>query len=322
VRGGAGPPGRPLYEGDGGPYRCAGMEAVLRTESLGRRYGERVGVEALDLELSAGTIFGFLGPNGAGKTTTIRLLLGFLRPSSGSARLFGLDCWRDSARIKRDVGYLPSDLRLHAWMTGERALRVVGRVRGLDLSRAGGALAERFELELDVGVGAMSRGMRQKLGLVLALAHAPRLLVLDEPTSGLDPLMQDELVRLLRERAEAGHAVFFSSHTLSEVESICERVAIVRRGRIVADEELGELRRRARRRVEVTFVDAPACARAVAPLGLTIVRREGPRLTGVLDGPAGALGPWLAAPSVRDFSVSPPDLEALFRGYYRDGEVP
>ena len=296
------------------------MPDLIRAQDLRRTYGERVGVDSIDLRVGSGTIFGFLGPNGAGKTTTIRILLGFLRPSGGSAQVLGLDCWRDSHRIKRDVGYLPSDLRLYDWMTAESALSVVGRVRGMELSKAGLALAERFELEPDVRVRAMSRGTRQKLGIVLALAHEPRLLVLDEPTSGLDPLMQDELARALRERAAAGCTVFFSSHTLSEVESICDRVAIVRRGRIVEDEGLEELRRRALRTVELRFASAEACARAEPPAVLTSVTRGERSWRGELDGPAGVLREWLARQEVEDFSVSPPDLEALFRGFYRDEE--
>ena len=273
--------GRNLVEGDGDLVLVVTLVVVLvsshgvtrtaliETRGLTRRYGERVGLEDVDLAVGEGTVFGFLGPNGAGKTTAIRLLLGFLRPSAGSASVLGLDCWRDSHEIKRDVGYLPSDLRLWPWMTAESALRVAGRVRGRDLGPAGRALAERFEMEPDVRVRAMSRGMRQKLGVVLALAHDPRLLVLDEPTGGLDPLMQDELTSALRERAEAGCTVFFSSHTLSEVEATCDRVAIVRRGRIVADETLEVLRGRARRRVEVIFRDAEAARRAEPPAALS-----------------------------------------------------
>ncbi len=296
------------------------MESVIRTDRLSRNYGRRVGVDGVDLEVAAGTLFGFLGPNGAGKTTTIRLLLGFLRPSAGRASVLGLDCWRDSHRIKRDVGYLPSDLRLYSWMTGKSALRIVGRVRGQDLQAEGHAIAERFELEMDVRVRAMSRGMRQKLGLVLALAHRPKLLVLDEPTTGLDPLMQDELARALTEMAARGHTVFFSSHTLSEVEAVCDRVAFVRRGRLAADETIEGLRQRARRRVTITFRDAQAAAAAEPPAALVVEERRDRHWTGELLGDAGSIREWLAQEPVDDFVVGPPELDALFRSFYRDGE--
>ena len=172
--------------------------SVISTEALTHRYGRRIGIKDLSLSVPEGSLFGFLGPNGAGKTTTIRVLLGFLRPSSGRASLFGLDCWRESSRIKAEVGYLPGDLRLHSWMTGAQALALFGAIRCRDLRREGDELAQRFHLDLSVKVRNMSRGTRQKLGLILAMAHRPRLLVLDEPSASLDPLMQEELRSQLR----------------------------------------------------------------------------------------------------------------------------
>ena len=195
--------------------------AAIETDDLTRRYGARRGIERVSLTVPDGSRFGFLGPNGAGKTTTIRVLLGFLKPTAGQARVFGRDVWRESALIKSDVGYLPGDLRLYPWLSGELALRIFGGVRGRDLMRAGRELAERFALDLRVKVRNMSRGMRQKLGLILALAPRPKLLILDEPTASLDPLMQETLRAHLRELAARGHTVFFSSHTLSEVEQLC-----------------------------------------------------------------------------------------------------
>src|SRR5688572_11749408 len=176
------------------------MSAIV-THELTRRYGSRRGIERVSLAVPEGSLFGFLGPNGAGKTTTIRVLLGFLRPTAGDARVFGQDVWRHSSRIKADVGYLPGDLRLYPWMTGAAALRVFGAARRRDLTREGRDLAERFALDLRVRVRSMSRGTRQKLGLVLALAARPRLLVLDEPTASLDPLVQETLRAHLRDLA-------------------------------------------------------------------------------------------------------------------------
>ena len=295
----------------------SGETSVIHVENLTRRYGARRGIVNLSLDVPQGSLFGFLGPNGAGKTTTIRVLLGFLRPSSGSARLFDCDCWRDSAQIKADVGYLPGDLRLYPWINGTSALRLFGAARSRDLLKSGQSLADRFSLDLRVKVRNMSRGMRQKLGLILALAPRPRLLVLDEPTASLDPLMQDELRVLLREFARDGTTVFFSSHTLSEVEQLCDRVAIVREGRLVADESLESLRKRAGHQIIIRWKD-PTLARTLqAPNFLNVVRREDSTWQALLDGPMSELLPWLAAQPIGDLSIGRPDLETLFRQFYQ-----
>ncbi|MHC4421344.1 MAG: ABC transporter ATP-binding protein [Planctomycetota bacterium] len=290
--------------------------SVIVAEQLTRRYGRRVGMEQVNLQVPEGILFGFLGPNGAGKTTTIRVLLGFLRPSSGRATVFGLDCWRDSHRLKADVGYLPGDLRLYSPMTGEDHLRICGAVRRHDMLTPGTALAERFALDLRVPVRKMSRGMRQKLGLVLALAHRPRLLILDEPTASLDPLMRDQLIGHLKQMAAEGHTVFFSSHTLSEVERLCDRVAILREGRLVADRALDALRGEARRRVTILWA-ADARPEAIdAPPFLAIDERRDRRWQGSLTGPVPQLIRWLHDRPIEDLAIGHPDLDSLFRRYY------
>ncbi len=293
---------------------------VIATRNLSKRYGRRAGIADVNLEIPEGTVFGFLGPNGAGKTTTIRVLLGFLRPSAGQASVFGLDSWRDSARIKREVGYLPGDLRLYPWLTATSALRVFGRIRGLDLTGPGADLAQRFRLEPRLAVSKMSRGTRQKLGLVLALAHRPRLLVLDEPTSGLDPLVQQELAACLRELAADGHTVFFSSHTLSEVEKLCDRVAIVREGRIVSDEALDSFRERAPRAVTLLFEDAETAGRVEPPDFLALGERADDGWRCELKGSAPDLVRWAADQPIRDLTIGPPDLESLFHRFYQSAE--
>ncbi len=293
--------------------------SIISTHGLTRRYGTRTGVEGIDLEVPEGVLFGFLGPNGSGKTTTIRLLLGFLRPSAGAAQVMGLDCWRRSAEIKREVGYLPGDLRLYPWMTGRSALRMVGLVRGRDLRKPGADLAARFDLDLNVPVRKMSRGMRQKLGLICALAPAPQLLILDEPTSGLDPLMQDVLTTRLRELASNGHTVFFSSHTLSEVEQLCDRVAIVREGRLVADETLLSLRRSAQREVRLVFNSAEAAEHVAPPECLEALERRA-EWHARLSGSALELARWAAQQPLEDLTIDHPSLESLFRQYYRSPE--
>ena len=287
---------------------------VIVTEQLTRRYGARTGVEAVDLDVAQGARFGFLGPNGSGKTTTIRVLLGFLRPTAGSASVLGHDCWQASRRIKEDVGYLPGDLRLYPGLSGLDLLRIVGLVRRRDLSAAGRGLADRFGLDMSVPVRKMSRGMRQKLGLILALAPQPRVLVLDEPTTALDPLMQDALLDHLRELTAAGGTLFFSSHSLSEVERLCDRVAIVREGRVVADESLESLRARADREVTIRWA-APPPDRAPASLELT--RRDDHTWHGRLKGSARELVRWAHDLPLDDLVIAPPDLESLFRRYYR-----
>ena len=290
--------------------------SVIVAEQLTRRYGRRVGIEQVDLSVPEGTLFGFLGPNGAGKTTTIRVLLGFLRPTSGRAGVLGLDCWRDSHRIKTDVGYLPGDLRLYSSMTGEDHLRICGATRGCDMLGPGTALAEQFVLDLKVPVRKMSRGMRQKLGLILALAHRPRLLILDEPTVSLDPLMRDRLIEHLRRMAADGHTVFFSSHTLSEVERLCDRVAIVRDGRLAANETLEAMRARARRQVTIRWAADAQAAQIDAPAFLQIEERQGHVWRGNLNGPVPQLLGWIHGRRVEDLTIGHPDLDSLFRRYY------
>jgi len=291
--------------------------AIIETRGLTRFYGARRGIEGVDLAVAEGSLFGFLGPNGAGKTTTIRVLLGFLRPDSGSSRVFGMDCWAGSGRIKEEVGYVPGDLRLYPWMDGRSALSIFGKVRRREMLGPGKDLAERFGLDLGVRVRAMSKGMKQKLGLVLAMAHRPRLLVLDEPSSGLDPLIQEVLRVELRALAAAGHTVFFSSHSLSEVEALCDRVAIVRDGRLVADETLGELKTRAGHAVAIRWRGGAGTLEA--PEFLKVTRRDADEWEGMLEGPMEPLVRWLAGRPIDDLSIGRPDLERMFKRFYEAG---
>ncbi len=241
--------------------------SVIEIESLSRSYGRRRGIQSISFCVPQGTVFGFLGPNGAGKTTAIRVLVGLLRPSAGSARIRGLDCWRDSRAIKAEVGYMPGDVRLQPWLDGTQALTIWGQIRRRPLIAHGRELAEMFDLDLSVKVRNMSRGMRQKLGLILALAHRPKLLILDEPTVTLDPLMQAAVQNLLRAMAQQGHTILFSSHTLGEVDQLCDHVVMIRQGRIVANESLATLRRHAGHRVTIRWADAAARRRAAAVSG-------------------------------------------------------
>jgi ABC-2 type transport system ATP-binding protein len=294
-------------------------EAAIYTEALTRRYGARRGIEDVSLNVPQGALYGFLGPNGAGKTTTIRVLLGLMRPTSGTARVLGLDAWKKSRDVKAQLGYIPGDLRLYPWLNGKTAVSLFGRIRGIDMTAKAKELAEMFDLDLSVKVRRMSRGMRQKLGLVLSLAPAPRLLILDEPTSALDPLMQDRLQDYLQLVASKGTTVFFSSHTLGEVERLCERVAIVREGKIVADDTLDALKRKAGHEVEVQWAGDGSRGVDVLP-GLVLSTRSDVVWRGMYHGEIGALTAWLGGKQVEDVMIRRPDLETLFRKYYVSGE--
>lgn len=290
---------------------------AIEIRQLSKRYGRRVGVEGVSFAVPRGAIFGFLGPNGAGKTTTIRVLLGLLRPSSGSASILGRDCWSQSTEVKAQVGYLPGDLRLYPWLNARSAIDLVGRIRRCDIAAEGDRLVSAFDLDPTVRVKSMSRGMRQKLGLILALAHRPTVVILDEPTASLDPLMQVKLYDELRELAAGGSCVFLSSHTLDEVEKLCERVAIIRDGRIVADETIEGLRAKARRVVTLRWKgDAP---NATVDLGRIVeVFERGPeRWRGKLTGSAMELVRWCSTQPIADLSIEEPDLSALFQDFYR-----
>ena len=215
-------------------------ERVIETDRLTKRYGDARGIEDVSLSVEAGEVFGFLGPNGAGKTTTIRTLLNLMHPTSGSAQLFGLDSRRESLAIRARLGNLPGDFSIRPAADRARA-RVVPRGdprRARPRSRA--ELAERFHADLERPLGELSRGGRQKIGLIQAFFHAPELLILDEPTGGLDPLMQEEFLGLLREERERGASVFLSSHELDEVQRACDSVGIIRDGRLVAVEKVVE----------------------------------------------------------------------------------
>jgi ABC-2 type transport system ATP-binding protein len=288
---------------------------AIQLEKLTKYYGSRVGVDRLDLVVPEGRIFGFLGPNGSGKTTAIRLLMGFLRPDAGEARILGRNCFREGHQIRREVGYLPGDLRLYPWLTCRTALEICGKTRRQDLITAGFDLADELLLERDIPVRRMSHGTRQKLGLVLAMTHSPRLLILDEPTATLDPLVQATLFTHLRRLGASGHTVLFSTHVLSEVEELCESVAILRAGRLVEHASLSELRIRAGRCFTITWKSI-AGPIPDPPDFLCLRVRESHRWSGEINGPAMSLIQWCSTQPVEDVSISTPDVSTVFRSYY------
>lgn len=293
---------------------------VVSAEGLTKRYGSRRGVEELTFAVPAGEVFGFLGPNGAGKTTTIRLLVDLIRPTAGHARIFGLDARRDSLAIRRRVGYLPGDLRLYERLTGRELLAYFAHLRGLEGLGDSEQLAGRLDVDLSPPIRQLSKGNRQKLGLVQALMHRPELLVLDEPTSGLDPLVQQTFHELLDEATGEGRTVFLSSHVLSEVQRLAHRVAIVRDGRIQLVETVEGLRSRAFTRVEATFRALPGPDAFEGLAGVRELERRDPVVVLGLQGPIDPLLKRLARFEVVALDVHEADLEDVFLALYRGAD--
>ncbi|MFM9106192.1 MAG: ABC transporter ATP-binding protein [Chloroflexota bacterium] len=290
---------------------------AIRTSGLSRRYGKHLALDDLTLAVPTGAIYGFLGPNGAGKTTTIRILLGFIRPSSRAAALFGRDCWSDGVAARASVGFLVAADALYLDLTGTALLD-----HAAALSGAPPVLRDRLLDALELGRDALgrristySKGMKQKVALIAAMQHDPALLILDEPSDGLDPLIQRNFEQVLREANRRGATVFMSSHDLPEVERLCERVAIVRGGRLIAEETIASLARRHRRQATVLFNGPVPAALAAAP-GIRLVASDGVRADLEIDGEIGPLLSLLASLDVADLLLPPPRLEDIFMGFY------
>ena len=293
---------------------------VVEARGLTKFYGRERGVVDLDFSVVAGEVFGFLGPNGAGKTTTIRLMLDLIRPTRGRVTVFGVDPRRDVA-VRRRIGYLPGDLRLYERLTARELLTYFAHLRRLLGLGHGRQLADRLGLELDRPIKSLSKGNRQKVGLVQAFMHAPELLVLDEPTAGLDPLIQQQFYELVAEVKNDGATIFLSSHVLPEVQHIADRVALIRDGRLVVVAGVDELRARALARVEVTFATPPAAAAFADVAGAREVERRGHTILFALEGEADALVKALGRYRVVAIDSHEADLEDIFLSLYR-AEVP
>lgn len=289
---------------------------VIATTSLTKDYGNGRGIFDLDLVVDHGEIFGFLGPNGSGKTTTIRLLMGLIHPTRGSAQVVGLDCQRDSVAVKRFVGYLPGELPQYGGWKGSEVVGYLAGLRGNVDPAEVRRIAERFELDLGRTYREYSRGNKQKLALVVAFMHRPELLLLDEPTSGLDPLNQQQFHELVRESIARGATVFLSSHVLSEVEQLCDRAGIVREGKLVAQAPLAELRAAKEREVEIRFASAPPLERITALDGVTVLEATGQRVRCRVRGSIAPLVAALRDAEVLDLVTHEPTLEDAFLSYY------
>jgi ABC-2 type transport system ATP-binding protein len=313
---------RALSKGRGSTIEPMGELAAIETFGLSKTYsGDVHALVDLDLRVEPGEVFGYLGPNGAGKSTTIRLLLGLILPTQGRASLFGADVRRAGIRAREQAGYLPGDLRLADRLTGREQLDSLARLRGAVDDAFRDELCERLDLVLDRPIRQLSRGNRQKLGVVQAFMHRPALVVLDEPSAGLDPLLQNELRALLRETAESGATVFLSSHSLDEVQHVADRVGIIRAGRLFDVDSVESLRERSLRHVTITFGEAAHPERFA---GL-----DGVRVTGVdgqiihLSAPEASMGALVksaAESTILDFVSQPADLEEIFLELYRDAD--
>jgi ABC-2 type transport system ATP-binding protein len=294
------------------------MTSAIETFGLTKRYGALTAVADLSLRVAPGQVFGFLGPNGAGKSTTIRMLLALQRPTRGHATLLGLDAAAASVQIHRRIGYLPGNLELFGRLTGRQHTAWFARARGDVDDALVRQLIERFQVVADRPVRELSKGNRQKVGLVLAFMHRPELLVLDEPTSGLDPLMQHEFENLLRETADQGRTVFLSSHELGEVQRVADRIGIIKQGRLVAEDTVDGLRRAAPRKMEVLFrrpVD-PAALSMVT--GVNVTACDGPRVTLDVTGEIAAVLKAIADHDPVDLISRPADLGEVFLDFYRE----
>lgn len=291
---------------------------IIVTESLTKHYGKTVGVEDLDLEVEEGEIYGFLGPNGAGKTTTLRMLMGLIQPTSGKGTILGYDTWSQSIDVKRNAGYLPGDAALYQELTGEAHIRFISNFNGHD-EKNGFELASRLELELGKRVEDYSRGMKQKLALILALMKKPPILIMDEPTNALDPLTQHELYELLREYREGGTTVLFSSHNLPEVERVCSRVGIIRDGHLSRVERIEEFDVKRMRNVEITFTGRVPDGLDDIP-GVSNVDISGDRVQLKLKGIIDPLIKKIAQYNVVDLNLTHASLEDIFLEFYEKNE--
>jgi len=292
--------------------------AIIEAVGLTKYYGATRGIEDLDLAIEPGEIFGFLGPNGAGKTTTIRLLIALLKPTEGSASITGKDVWSDSASIKEELGNLPGDIRLYEKMSGKEFLNFIGRFRPGKPPVLKDELVQRFDLNLNKRIKDYSKGNRQKLGIIQALMHDPRVLLLDEPTSGLDPLMQQEFNNVIKDFKMRGCTVFLSSHILPEIEKICDRVAIIKDGRLVAIERINELISKKVLYINVVFKDSINLDELRLP-GVTAINEIDGRIQITVKGEIDPLIKMFSKHKINDLTVEHASLEETFLEFYEKG---
>ncbi len=294
------------------------MGYAIETKQLTKYYGKARGIIDVDLAVEEGEIFGFIGPNGAGKSTTIRTLLGLIKKTSGSASVFGMDCEKDKVKILSEVGYLPGEVFYYDNMRAVDLLRYSASFYKKDCTKRIAELADALSLDLNKKIEDMSLGNKKKVGIVQGLLHSPKLIILDEPTSGLDPLMQRTFFDLIQRENERGASVLFSSHILGEVQRICDRVAIIKEGRIVDLRSIEEMRKNSYKKVSLTS-QTPLTGFELP--GAAKLTQEGAQTSFLYSGDVNALLAKLASLPLVDANVSEPELEEIFLHYYEDGEA-
>lgn len=288
---------------------------MLVVSQLTKTYANGKGIKDVSFEVKRGEVFGFLGPNGAGKSTTIRHIMGFMKPDRGFVTVNGLDTWKDQGRVQAYVGYLPGEIAFFDGMTGKTFLDFMAELRGMKSTARRESLIERLQFDVGTPIRKMSKGMKQKVGLVAAFMHEPEVVVLDEPTSGLDPLMQKVFIELVLEEKARGTTFLMSSHSFPEIERTCDRAAIIKDGVLVAVNDVHELQSMQRKLFEVTFARA-SDAEAFAASGLAVESREGNRVRVAVQGDYDRFVAATAAYPVRNIDVFTQNLEDVFMNYY------
>lgn len=288
---------------------------VIEVSNLTKSYGKNRGIVDVNLSIWEGEVFGFIGPNGAGKSTTIRSLLGLIFPNSGSARIFGMDCIKDHAKIKRNIGYIPSEVSFYDDMKVGELLKYSAAYYGKAQTARIKELSERLDLDLDKKAEQLSFGNRKKVSIVQALLHEPRLLILDEPTNGLDPLMQSRFFEILREQNQKGVTIFFSSHILSDVQKVCQRVAIIKEGRILKVEDMQSLTASTYKKVKIEFGTVNLQEGFTLP-GLSRISQEGLTSEYLYMGSTESLAEEIAKAKPKNLWIEDPSLEEIFVNYY------
>lgn len=296
------------------------MSHIIELSHVTKDYGSKKGVFDINFTVEKGEVFGYLGPNGAGKTTTIRQLMGFVRPDGGKCRIFGMDCFAQAKEIQRKLGYLAGELSFMEDMTGRQFLEFMASMKQMKERRRMDELTEHFQLDTRGKIGKMSKGMKQKLGLVTAFMNEPKAVILDEPTSGLDPLMQNRFVELILEEKKKGTTILMSSHIFEEVERTCDRTAIIRKGRIAAVENMQSLRDKRNKIYTVTLKDEIAAAKLASDSELWVKEIQGNRVQILVRDQLPKVLGKIASSEPLDLDIKNQTLEELFMHYYREGE--